>query len=101
MRYGFCQTPYPLKVKGDSLYPVSLGNFNHELINATKAQGRQFILAENGLHTYENGKFQPFITGDNLAITHTPTAIETFKDSLILTYKYNEAFIIFDIYSKK
>lgn len=86
--------PYPLKVVGDSLYPLHL-QAQLPLSNVLEHNRTEYVLAKNGLYFLKKEQFIPFITDASLSFSRSPTTLISYRDSLLLTYQ-PDGVIVFD-----
>jgi ligand-binding sensor domain-containing protein len=93
-------TPQPVKVVGDSLYPLDVLPKKLNLVNQINFRNKIYFLGENGLYVLQDEKLLPFIIDTALKLRAEAASILPGNDSLLLTYDYRKNLLIFDVINK-
>jgi ligand-binding sensor domain-containing protein/two-component sensor histidine kinase len=88
-------TPYPLKVVGDSLMPLTALDRSIQLLGNTFHHNENYFLFRDGLGKLSNGKIESIIRDSSISI-NSETSLIPFNDSVFLSYEFQRAFLIFE-----
>ncbi len=92
--------PYPLKVVGDSLEALDTPFRDLDIVHYSEYHNVPYFLCTDGLYTIKNKILQPLITDSILNIASPLATLVPFNDSLLLTYEYREALVVFNLKRK-
>ncbi len=88
--------PYPFKVQGDSLVSLDSSRKMPQLVQALQVNDKQFILADNGLHYFENGSLKEFLVDSAFNFADIGTSLVPFNDTLLLAFNARQQLVIFN-----